>query len=438
MDTPVDLAQSVRDVLKGNDKGPHTIPAHGLYPHQWLWDSCFIAIGLRHVNIERAQQELTSLLRGQWSNGMLPNIIFAHDAWYNRDRNIWRSHLSPFSPDDVSTSGLTQPPMLAEAVVRIGEKLKSAERRTWYQTMYPGLLAYHLWLYADRTSPGDSLVTLIHPYECGLDNTPPWIDQLQRHHWPWWAKIIDTFGLDKSINFIRRDTRHVAPGQRMRNIEALLYYHVLVQLRSKRYNAPKILQKTKFAVDDLGYNCIFIRANQHLQAIAKDIGRELPEELTYSMQETENSLEQLWDGYKLQYFSRNYRTKKLIRQSTIATLLPLYAGSITPERAEQLVSLLHDRHQFGAEFPVPSVPFSSSYFKPLGYWQGPTWINTNWLIIDGLERYGYKKEAQIIRAKSLQLVAEHGAYEYFSPIDGHPAGAKDFSWTAALALDMLS
>jgi hypothetical protein len=64
------LFEDASDVLKQNDKGDFTMPAGELYPHQWLWDSCFTAIGLRHLDVERAQKELLSLLRGQWSNGM--------------------------------------------------------------------------------------------------------------------------------------------------------------------------------------------------------------------------------------------------------------------------------------------------------------------------------------------------------------------------------
>ncbi len=369
---------------------------------------------------------------------MLPNIIFAGDPWYSQDRNIWRSYLSPFSPDDVNTSGVTQPPMLAEAVVQVGKKLVKPERRAWYQAMYPALVKYHLWLYADRTTPDNPLVALIHPYESGMDNTPPWIDQLHKMHWPWWASVLTATRLDNAASIFRRDTRHVPSGQRMKNIEALLYYHWMTRLRRKHYNAPQILKNARFALDDLAFNCILIRANTLLVDIAKTIHKQLPPELLTSMASTETALDELWDGYAGQYFSRNHHSKKLVRQSTIATLLPLYAGTVSQERADELVKLLRSRREFGADFPAPSIPFSSNYFEAHSYWQGPTWLNTNWLLIDGLKRYGFKKEASIISAKSLQLVREHGCYEYFSPIDGSPAGAKEFSWSAALFIDLLT
>jgi glycogen debranching enzyme len=72
------------------------------------------------------------------------------------------------------------------------------------------------------------------------------------------------------------------------------------------------------------------------------------------------------------------------------------------------------------------------------YWQGPTWINTNWMIAEGLDRYGEAAPARELRERSLTMVAESGYYEYFSAITGDGYGAPDFSWTAALVLDLLA
>jgi glycogen debranching enzyme len=117
--------------------------------------------------------------------------------------------------------------------------------------------------------------------------------------------------------------------------------------------------------------------------------------------------------------------------------MPLYAGSVSQERAMQLVKLLENEHTFGPAYPVPSVSLESFWFKPTCYWQGPTWVNTNWLIIDGLERYGFHDHASALRESTLEMVRTHGCYEYFDPRTGDPAGAPNFSWTAALAIDLL-
>lgn len=437
MEQPVDFEQQLRSVLNMNDQGSYIVPAEGIYPHQWLWDSCFIAIGQRHYDVDRAQTELLSLLRGQWANGMLPNIVLSGSGRHGRGRDFWRSWVNPNAPFDYATSGLTQPPMLAEAVVRVGQKLSMSERRTWYHKMYQPLLKHHQWLYKERDPHKEGLVLLIHPWESGLDNSPPWMFEVHQATMPLWIKAVKGLHLEPLINLFRHDTHFVPAEERLSTIDGLILYSAQRRLLRKRYNIDKILPRSLFTIEDVVFNSIFIRANTHLKKIAKTINIKLPQDLIDSMSRTEKALEQLWDTYSNQYYSRNFVTHKLIREPSIGSLMPLYAGTISKERAEKLVSLLHSRKLFGADFPVPSVPFSSTYFKPHSYWQGPTWLNTNWLIADGLDRYGYKKEARIIRAKSLQMVSKHGSYEYFSPNDGSPAGAKNFSWTAALAMDML-
>jgi hypothetical protein len=432
-----ELRTQAKGVLKSNDRGGYTMPAGELYPHQWLWDSCFIAIGLRHLDIERAQTELLSLLRGQWSNGMLPNMIFSDDPAFRADRSSWKSWLNPASPHGVATSGITQPPMLAEAVVRVGEKLAMPERRSWYQQMWDGLIAYHEWLYNDRDPHEEGLISLVHPWETGLDNTPPWMAYLQDHQLPLWIRLLHTTKLENLVGLFRRDTRSVPINERFTNYEVLALYGTQLRLRRKAYNIDRILDHSLFAIEDLAFNSILIRANTHLKDIAKTLDEEIPSSLLERMHHTEKVFEELWDELTGQYYSRDFVTHKWLRESSVATLLPLYAGHISKERAASLVKLIESPHQFGLSYPLPSVPRSSAYFDPKRYWQGPTWVNINWLVVDGLKRYGFDEHAEVLTEVTLELVAQHGCYEYFDPLDGSPHGSPEFSWTAALTIDLL-
>jgi len=432
-----DLAAEARAVLEANDRGNYTMPGPNLYPHQWLWDSCFIAIGQRHYDIERAKIEILSLLRGQWRNGMVPNMIFSDEAKYQRDRSVWRSWINPYSPDNVHTSGITQPPMLAEAIVQIGGKLKPSERRSWYKLVWPALLAYHNWLYEDRDPHDEGLVLQIHPWETGLDNTPPWMAELHEHLMPWWIRFMQFSRLERFISLFRRDTRFVPAEQRFENIDVLAMFDIQRRLRRKGYDINKILDHSLFAIEDLTFNSIFLRANEHLRVIAKDIKEPIPDELNKLMKRSVQRFEELWDPYAQEYFSRDFVTHKLLKVSSIASLMPLYSGAISKERAAALVKKLENDHLFGPNYPVPSTPVSSEWFDPVRYWQGPSWVNTNWLIIDGLERYGFKDHAAALRETTLEMVNKGGFYEYFNPLTGEPLGVPDFSWTAALTLDLL-
>nr|BFE88145.1 hypothetical protein GCM10020093_107460 [Planobispora longispora] len=78
------LGREAWSVLDANRTGSATVPAPGLYPHQWSWDSAFVTIGVARRDTRRAAAELLSLLSGQWRTGMVPHIVFhpAHAEAY--------------------------------------------------------------------------------------------------------------------------------------------------------------------------------------------------------------------------------------------------------------------------------------------------------------------------------------------------------------------
>ena len=335
------------------------------------------------------------------------------------------------------TSGITQPPVLAEAIVRIGEKLPLHERRSWYRQTWQNLLAYHQWLYRERDPHGEGLVLQIHPWETGLDNTPPWMDMMHDHLLPWWIRVLQKTKLEFIFGRLRIDTRYVPAHQRPSNVDALALFAVQRRLLRKEYDVNKILDHSLFTVEDLTFNCVLIRANEQLKAIAKTLREDLPPDLLERMELSKKTLEELWDPYTEQYYSRDFVTHKLLKEPSVAALMPLYAGCISDERAKLLVRLLENEHIFGPAYPVPSVPCNSPWFDPVRYWQGPTWFNANWLIIDGLKRYGFNDHAAALTESTIELATKHGFSEYYNPETGDPLGAHDFSWTAALTIDLL-
>lgn len=434
--------KTAETVLEQNDIGTYTVPNLGLYPHQWLWDSCFISIGRRHIDPVRAQQEILSLFQGQWKNGMLPGIILRANRRedqpkYDRHENIWRSWLNPNSPDGVATSGITQPPMLAEAITKIGEKLPVTERRIWYRKVFKGLVAYHSWLYSERDPHGEGLVLLIHPWEAGLDNSPAWMSELNSHLLPYWIRAVKKLKLDFIFGLFRTDEKFAKKHQRTTNVEALALFDVQRRLRRKAYDFNKVIDHALFAIEDLPFNCILIRANELLREIARFIDEPLPASLTKSMNKAEKELQQLWDEYSQEFFSRDFISHRLIKESTIACFMPLYSGVIDKDKAARIIEQLKNSHMYKTRFPVPSTPISSAWFQPARYWQGPTWVNTNWLIIEGLKRYGYHLEAKELTDSTINMIENSGFYEYFSPLDGSGEGTDSFSWTAALYIDLI-
>ena len=150
------------------------------------------------------------------------------------------------------------------------------------------------------------------------------------------------------------------------------------------------------------------------------------------------AIEELWDDETGEYFSRDAVTGDLIRMSTIATFLPLFAGAASPRRAQDLIAQLRVPGGFWPQFPVPTVPTDAPEFREEAYWKGPTWLNMNWMIVEALHDHREADLAGQLRQRSLELVDAAGCSEYFSPLTGRGYGAPEFSWTAALVLELLA
>jgi glycogen debranching enzyme len=430
------LARGAQDVLERNRRGAWTCPARGVYPHQWLWDSCFIAIGLARYDPERAAGELRALFRAQWANGMLPHMIFAAGSRDQGSRRIWQSHKHPDAPRDIETSCITQPPLPAVAAWRVSQALPQADRRAFLAEVFPRILLYHRWLYRERDLRGGGLVTLIHPWECGLDTTPPWMGELAHMREPWWMRITLRLRLARFVRFLRRDTKFVPACQRPSDGDGLRMVVLARRARRQGFDLRRMPPRESVLIEDVAFNALLAVANQSLEQIARELDITIDAELQRSFRATEAALEQLWDESTRQYYSRNAVTDELLKVPTVATFLPLWAG-IPTVRAAQLVALLHEPG-FWPRFPVPSVATDAPAFQPDRYWTGPTWINMNWAIIQGLGACGETDAAGELTRHTLELIEHAGFAEYFSALNGRGSGAEEFSWTAALALDLLA
>src|SRR5918998_1173620 len=60
---PSGKAHRAAEILRCNDMGGWTRAAPDLYPHQWSWDTGFIAFGLAHLDTGRAARELLHPVR---------------------------------------------------------------------------------------------------------------------------------------------------------------------------------------------------------------------------------------------------------------------------------------------------------------------------------------------------------------------------------------
>jgi len=169
---------AAKEVLDANWVGSSTVPSASLYPHQWSWDSAFITIGRSWYDQGRAQEELEELLRGQWSDGRIPHIVFnakVPDDAYFPGPAFRKSSQTPRAPRNVETSGIVQPPLHATAALEIHDNAQDPrDARGFLERVYPQLVSWHGYLTRHRDPDGIGLAAILHPWKSGLDNSPAW------------------------------------------------------------------------------------------------------------------------------------------------------------------------------------------------------------------------------------------------------------------------
>lgn len=409
-----DRVQNARAILRQNDRGGYSIPTARLYPFQWNWDSAFVAMGWASFDVPRAWQEVMFLLKGQWDDGMIPQIIFhAPSDDYFPGPDVWRTGRSP------ETSGITQPPVLATAVRHLVERAPDEPR---LQTVYAALLRNHRWWRAARDPAGTGLVTTLHPWETGMDNSPAWDVAL--------ARVPATTRTDIQ----RRDIAHIDASMRPRGEEYQRFIHLVETFGDASWQPHRMLEVSPFRVADVGTNAILLRAERDLLVLAERFGTPAEhDEIAGRVALSQAALQSLWNPARQLFGSRDLVTGAMINVGTSAGFLPLYAGAVTSAQVAGLTGTLSNwAHKVG--YLVPSTDPSDPTFEPVRYWRGPIWSVVNWMIADGLTRNGEVALAEKVREDTRRLVETSGLFEYFSPVDGSGAGGGAFSWTAAIDL----
>lgn len=417
------VAEAASRVLIENWRGAYTVPAGGLYPHQWSWDSAFISIGLRHLSPRRAQLELDALFSAQWDDGRLPQIVFdiRHDDGYSPGASFWRSERIPGSPE-VPTSGLIQPPnhALATWMVHESDPAESG-RRGFLDRAYPRLVAWHAYL-RERRAAASGLAHVVHPWESGMDNSPYWDAAL--------AATPDDFEGD----IPRPDLQHAAADHRPSNAEYGKYLALAARYRD--HDCDDRDAGHPFLLEDPAVNALWARSELALADIATAIGAD-PSPHRARAAELRDALESLWHPELGTYTARDLVSEELQPYRTVSGLIPLLVPGIA--HAAELVDQLTGPHfGLGTVALVPSHDLTAPTFDPSRYWRGPSWFNTAWLLAEALHARGDRDAARVLALDMATSAMLNNFPEYIDPHSRSPRGTLRFSWTAALSLDLIT
>jgi len=435
------LVKSAKNVLRSNMLGDFTRPAPSLYPHQWNWDAGFIALGYARSDFRQACLELSALFRGQWSNGMVPQIVFSNRriCKYFPGYRFWNTKGVPAKPKNVRTSGITMPAVhgfILERLLRLAPDSKAA--RPFFRRMFGKINLLHQYLYNYRDPAREGLAFICHPWESGMDNLPTW------------ETVFADIQFDPSEvpHYERVDLEYVDADYRPRKASYDRYIYLVNLLREGRYNEPEIWKSYPFQVQEPMFNAILNHSNEALIEIGQWLRQDTGQLREWFSQTQRAINDKLWDADRGIYVSYDRVQLRQVPVLTAGGLMPLLCGAPDAQQAHRMLELLQSPVFAGTpDTPAwlcASTALNEPAFDPGRYWRGPVWINMNWLLHHGLLRYGHEALAERLRIESLELIRKFGFWEYYNPWKNLPDGQQqggygsdNFSWTAALMLDWM-
>jgi glycogen debranching enzyme len=377
----------------------YVVPSPGSYPFQWFWDSCFHAIALTHVNLEWAEDELTTLLAGAQPSGFIP-----HQILWEKDRYPEAAGRQSEKFGERYTSSSIQPPVLATALERV---YRTGRDRDFLARCLPPTAAFYRWLGEVRDPDHDGLIAIIQPDESGVDASPKF---------------------DPLMDYPKNNDDLV------RWIEWLY-----ARYQPLRFDDAAILALDLFQVEEVLTNVCYVLGLQSLARLCT--GSDAEEFAARAARTREALIDKCYDAEAGAFFDLAGADERPLRTLTITSLMPLAIPDLDRRIVERLIEHLRDPKSFALPYPVPSVPENEPSFLPgnaRGFiWRGPSWVNSNWLIGEGLRAHGEEALYAHLLDTTCAMIERSGFREYYNPFTAEGFGSRDHSWST-LVLDMLT
>ncbi len=391
------------------------MPSRRIYTSLFAWDSGWNAISILHLDPEMAQAELTTLMAQTRADGRLPHESVLPGAPQEQWLRRMLASYTRRAYDDDGPCHLVDPPSFVVAAEMVFQRTGD---RGWLRGLWDNLELCMGYLLEERDQFGDELISIHHPWESGTDLSPQYYEAL---------------GLD--------------PTRRLDAPRAQIAGAMLYRLNARHgWDCTRCRWNHSFVFEDLTMNCIALRACRSMAVLAEILGR--PERAVFYAARARRMMEAIdridWDETAGIYFPRfDLARPRLARVKTAASLLPLFTGLCSRERAESLIY----RHLLEpAEFWMPYVvPFNPAdeleAVRPWverRLWSGHCiWMNFNWMLAVGLDEHGFAEIARCIAARSVRMILRSGFWEFYDSRTGAGYRTEGFTWPG-LALDLVA
>jgi putative isomerase len=145
--------------------------------------------------------------------------------------------------------------------------------------------------------------------------------------------------------------------------------------------------------------------------------------------------ERLWSEADGSFWNIDSRTHASVKIKTWTNFVPLWAGLATPAQAARMIPTLLDPARFWSPNGVRTLSKDEPlYDAAKGYWRGPIWVISNYLMMHALLNFDRRTEAVDLAEKTQRLLLADfkktgGMNENYNPETGAPdAGGHFVSW----------
>lgn len=364
---------------------------------QAFWDSCFHAYVLASVEPEYAKKEIIALLTNMNEEGFIPHMIyFTGKGKIVPDK--YKSMLDTFWSSSYH-SDLIQPPILALAVNEIYENTQDNE---FLVQVLPKLQTYYRFLSRTRDHDKDSLLSIIHSWESGWDNSQRW---------------------DALYN-IRSGRRGEIDKQKI---------NLIKKYQKLEWNIKDILELNLFTIKPVDFNVLYAWNLEILSKLCKKVNLN---DSFFKEQAHKTSKAIFHKMFNGDSFFDLFIDDTHSEVHSAAMFFPMLLNQRF-DYTNIVNNYLKREEHFFSPNGIPSTSLSHPLHSPCEYWRGNIWIQLNWLIFRGLLVQQESVLATELANRIIRLLSYNGFWEYFNPHTGKGLGASDYSWDS-LVYPMIS
>ena len=194
---------------------------------------------------------------------------------------------------------------------------------------------------------------------------------------------------------------------------------------------------------DVGLNALLALDAEILALIAGELGRHNDTASFAARADATRTQirERLWDEERGIFANRLF-SGAFVRSLAPTSFFPLLAGAATKEQALRLQAHLKDPVLFGGDPVIPGIARNDPAFGDNLYWRGRIWPPFNFLVYQGLRRYGAEEQAAQLACasfalfrrvwESLRICPENYNAQTGEPLD-QPDTERFYSWGALMA-----